>query len=207
MKKYLMVAAMAVSALLITTSISFAGEITQVEKQPIENTKMKPDFKPPHPNFHKRGPHHGPSKAEMQAKKLEFENRLNLTEEQKKKIDENRAKDRELMKPVFEEMKAKRHEMKMVDFDATLTPEQKTAKKEELQTQMKVLKEKANNVRENNMKNFESLLTDEQKKEFSKIREEQKKDMEKRKTEFEKIKKRGPEYHLPVQPKPIKVDK
>lgn len=197
MKRYLLVATMAVSALLITTSISFAGEITQVEKQPIENTKMKPDFKPPHPNFHKRGPHHGPSKEEMQAKKLEFEKRLNLTEEQKQQIAENQKQDIEKMKPVFEEMKAKRHAMRTIDFDATLSAEQKQEKKEELRTEIKTLKETADNYRAENMKKFESILDDKQKKEFKKIQEEQKKEMEKRREE----------YHLPVQPKPIPLEK
>ena len=55
------------------------------------------------------------------------------------------------------------------------------------------------------MKNFESVLTDKQKKEFRKIQEEQKKEMEKRRAEFKKIKKEKGEIHLPVQPKPIPV--
>ena len=47
----------------------------------------------------------------------------------------------------------------------------------------------ADNCRKENMKNFESILTEKQKKEFSKIKEEQRKNMEKRKKEFNK--KRG----------------
>ena len=172
MYKHLMVSLVVVSAFLVCNNISFAEDVMPQERPPMEEAGMKPDFKPSHHNFAQKR-HHHPSKEEMEAKKAEFEKRLNLSNEQKKQIEENRVKDRKLMKPVFEEMKAKRHAMKMVDFDATLTPEEKQAKKEELQTQMKGLKEKADSVREANMKNFESLLTEKQKKEFSKIQEEQ----------------------------------
>lgn len=207
MYKNLMVSLVLVSAFFVCNNISIAEDVTPQEKLPVKEAGIKPDFKPPHHGFNKRGQHRGPSKEEMQAKKLEFEKRLNLTEEQKKQIDENRAKDREVMKPIFEEMKAKRHAMKMIDLDATLSLEQKQEKKEELQTEMKGLKDKADSVREANMKNFEALLTEKQKKEFAKIQEEQEKEMQKRRAEFEKIRKDRGEYHIPPQPKTIPLEK
>ena len=199
-----------VSAVFVSNNISFADDVVPSEKTPINNEKMKQDFKQQYDVFNKRNKHRGPSKEEMQAKKLEFEKRLNLTEEQKKKIDENRAKDREVMKPIFEEMKAKRHAIKMIDFDASLSQEQKQAKKEELKAQLKELRSKADSIREANMKNFEALLDEKQKKEFSKIQEEQEKEMEKRRAEFIKERKNKKGYDLPVQPKPLpptRVDK
>ena len=207
MKKYLLVAAMAVSTLLSANSMCFAEETATLEKTTIENSKILQEEKKSPINFNKKGFHQPPSKEEMAEKKAEFEKRLNLTEEQKQQIAENKKQDIEKMKPVFEKMKAKRHAMRAVDFDATLSSEQKQAKKEELKEEMKTLKETADNYRAENMKNFESILDDKQKKEFKKIQEEQKKEMEKRREQFKKIKKDRGEYHLPVQPKPIPLEK
>ena len=53
------------------------------------------------------------------------------------------------------------------------------------------------------MKNFESVLTEKQKKEFEKIKQEQKKEMKKRRKNFKK-----PHADiLPVEPKPQPVEK
>ena len=203
MKKYLLTAAFAVSALLLSNSINYAEEV-KIQETPQVNKEMKhPDFKGPHHNFHKKKMKHHLTKEEMEAKKAEFEKRLNLTEEQKQKIEENKKQDIEKMKPLFEEMKAKRHAMRMIDFDATLSAEQKQIKKDELKSELTELRKKADNYREENMKNFEALLTDKQLKEFKKIQEEQKKDMEKRKAEFEKKMKNKKDFHFPHQPKTI----
>lgn len=210
MKKYLTLAVVAVSALCFSASISFAEDAMPPMKPPIGEMGMKPEFKGPPPEFNKHKFHHGPSKAEMDAKKAEIDKRLNLSDKQKKQIEENRIKDIEKVKPIFDEMKAKKHEMRMLNFDTNLNAEQKEAKKVELQSQIDDLKAKADVYRQENMKNFESILTSKQKKEFSKIREEQKQEMEKRKAEFEKMRKdmpKPPECSLPVQPKPQPVEK
>ena len=188
MKKYLLTAAMAVSTLLLSNTV-FAEDIVVQNKVEVKQESALPEFKAPHYKFHKKGQFAHPSKEEMEAKKAEFDKRLNLTEEQKQKIAENKKQDIEKMKPIFDEMKAKRHEMRKIDFDATLSAEQKQVKREELKSEMKALRVQADNVREENMKNFESVLTEKQKKEFHKIQEEQKKEMEKRRAEFKKIKK------------------
>ena len=207
MKKYLLVTAMAVSTLLLSNSTSFAEDIDMKKVPTIQKIALFPDGKQPPHEFNKKRIHNHPSKEEMAAKKAEFDKRLNLTEEQKKQIDENKKQDIEKMKPIFEEMKAKRHAIKAIDFDATLSSEQKEAKKDELKAEMKALKEKADVYRAENMKKFESVLDDNQKKEFKKIQEEQKKEMEKRKEQFKKMKKDRKEYQLPVEPKPIPVKK
>lgn len=207
MKKYLLTAAMAVSTLLLSNTVSFAEDISVQNEVQVKKESVVPEFKGPHYKFYKKGQFAQPTKEEMAAKKAEFDKRLNLTEEQKQKIAENKKQDIEKMKPIFDEMKAKRHAMKKIDFDATLSAEQKQIKKEELKAELKALRVQADNVREENMKNFESVLTDKQKKEFRKIQEEQKKEMEKRRAEFKKIKKEKGEIHLPVQPKPIPVKK
>ena len=204
MNKYLLVTAMAISTLMLSNCVCIAENVAIQDNADVKKTATFPEFKIPKYNF---GMKTHPTKEEIEAKKAEFDKRLNLTEEQKQKIEENKKQDIEKMKPVFEEMKAKRHEMRKIDFDATLSPEQKQAKKEELKAELKVLREKADAYRAENMKNFESVLDDKQKKEFKKIQEEQKKEMEKRRAEFKKNKKRKGEIHLPVQPKPIPLEK
>ena len=147
------------------------------------------------------GPKHF-DKAEMQAKKAEFENRLKLTEEQKKQIEDNKLQDREKMKPIIDEMKIKRQELKSIQEDSALTPEEKQKKIEETKASLKDLRTKAEELHKTNMANFETILTEKQKKEFTKIKNEQKKEMEKRRKQFQKSQK-NKKIVKPVQPKPV----
>ena len=123
-----------------------------------ENCDNHPCFKPV---FH-------PSKAEMDKKRAEIDKRLKLTKEQKKKLEANRQQGHDKVKPIFEEKQKKLEEIKTLKED------------------IKKLNEQANAYREENMKFFESILTEKQLKEFNKIKEEQKNEMEKRRAEFHK---------------------
>ena len=125
-----------------------------------------------------------PSKAEMEAKKAEFEKRLKLTDKQKKQIDAQKKTDIEKIKPIIDEMHKKRHEFKTVTEDKTLSKEAKDKKLNEIRENLKTLGTQADYLRKENMANFENILTEKQKKEFSKIKEEQKKEMEQRKKDF-----------------------
>ncbi|MCD7780071.1 MAG: Spy/CpxP family protein refolding chaperone [Candidatus Gastranaerophilales bacterium] len=161
----------------------------------------------PHPKFEgKNPPPHAmqgghPSKEEMEKKKAEFEKRLKLTDKQKKQIEENKIKDREKIKPVFDEMKAKKQELDKLKADETVSPIDKLKKEEQLKREIGDLKHKIRAAHESNMKNFESILTKKQKKEFEKIKKEQKNDMEKRRKQFEKSKKHaGSQHHPGMQP-------
>ncbi len=139
-------------------------------------------------------------------RQAEFEKKLNLTEEQKKQIEENRQKDHEKIKPIVEQIKQKRQEIRSTIESATLTDEEKSKKTADLLKELDALKLQADNLRKENMKNFENILTEKQKKDFEKIKQERKKTMEKRAKKFEKMKKKHPhpkrEIGLPVQPKP-----
>ncbi len=205
MKKHLI----ALTVLTLMLSVNAVNAETQKEDAALDKTAPKAectcpdkgcpvmehrkDFPPP-PQF--KGKH--PSKAEMEAKKVEFEKRLKLTDEQKKQIEANRIQDREKIKPIFEELKAKHQEMKKIDSDTTLSAEEKAQKKDVIRQDIKELKLKADNCRKENMQNFESILTEKQKKEFTKIKEEQQKEMEKRKQHFEK--KKGKDFKGPKGP-------
>ena len=108
MKKILILTALTVSVVVLGYGISYAQEpLNEGEPRPVpieDNNILPPpreefDMKqrpvgltPAEFNKHKKGPIHEhikgprPSKAEMEAKKAEFEKRLNLTEKQKKHL-------------------------------------------------------------------------------------------------------------------------
>jgi len=97
----------------------------------------------------------------------------------------------------------KQHHKKLAD-ELKLTDEQKAKSKElrkasrekikPLLDQMKVLREKMDKIRQENMAAFEKLLTPEQKAAFEKIKAE-------RKTKHEKMMKKN--HHRPMPPMPM----
>ena len=92
-----------------------------------------------------------------------FEKRLGLTEDQKLKAKEIRKKGHEKIKPVIEEIIAKKQEAKMVKMSriaVQVQEERLTA----IDAELKVLEKKAHDIRKENMKEFESILTRSQKK-------------------------------------------
>lgn len=200
MKKTILLSSIVVMVIFTCNAASYADCSGETAKIPVKMQKEMPQhYKPMHP--------HHPSKAEMDAKKAEFEKRLNLTEEQKKQIEENRVKDHEKIKPFIDQKMAKKAEIKKLREDSSLSAEEKAKKIGELRKEIREINLQERKVHEENMKNFEALLTEKQKKEFDKIRVEQKSEMEKRKKAFEKGKYHKPHYGMPVQPKIQPVNK
>ena len=192
---------LAMVVMLSTNGISYANDVAEApDKMPMKMERPHFGFDGPRHHKYKAQP---PSKAEMEAKKAEFEKRLNLTEEQKAQIEKNKQDDREKMKPIFDKMKENKAKIREIHKDTSLSPEDKVLKSAEFEKELIDLKVKANELRKENMKNFERVLTDEQKTEFSKIKEEQKMEMEKRRAEFKAKKGKKPIFGLPAQPKPI----
>ena len=105
--------------------------------------------------------------------------KLKLTDEQKAKLDENRNASREKMKPIFEQMQKNKTKMQVIQSSTKLTDEQKVEQITAVKKEMKELRKQANEIRQADMKFFESQLTDKQKKTFEKIKQDQKKQMEK----------------------------
>ncbi len=200
MNKQLLLSSLIVLTALLTCNIGYSAETPAAEAEasgihvvplqkklpPADFKRTPPEFKKGHPDM-MRPPF--PSKEEMQAKKAEIDRRLNLTEKQKEQIEKNKAKDREKIKPVMEKMKAKHQELHKIYTDESLTKEQKDKKAEAVKKDLNKLRVQADNCRKQNMKNFESVLTKEQKTEFEKIKKEQKAEMEKRRAEFEQKRK------------------
>lgn len=207
MRKNLLLTVLTVSLVVFTYGIGYTQElVNDDETKPIPIEEKKILLPPEFDNDIKKGPNEinsnefkrykshskhikgpKPSKAEMKAKKAEFEKRLNLTEKQKKQIEENRKKDHEKVKPIFDQMRDKKHELRRIKRDTTLSPKNKEKKIEKLKSDIKLLNEKADKYRQENMRKFESILTEEQKQEFAKIKEEQKQEMERRRVEFENM--------------------
>lgn len=100
-----------------------------------------------------------------------FEKRLGLTEEQKIKAKEIRIRGHEKMKPVMEEIKAKKQEAKMVKMSriAVQVQEERLAV---IDAELKVLEKKAHDIRKSNMKEFESILTRDQRKILKQMKKE-----------------------------------
>lgn len=199
MNKKLIIAYLAVIFSVVGFSVANAADTNEKVKETVQtqeqvNHPQKPPFGefkgPKHVRFdvspadHSQWKH--PTKEEMEAKRAEIDKRLKLTDKQKKQIELNKQQDREKMKPIFDEIHAKKQEFREIIENDNLSQAEKDKKLKEVKESMKELKTQAENLRKENMNNFESVLTEKQKKEFAKIKEEQKKEMEQRKKEFEK---------------------
>ena len=100
-----------------------------------------------------------------------FENRLGLTDEQKAKAKEIRIKGHETIKPVVEEIKAKKQEAKMVKMSRIAVQEQEE-RLMVIDSELKFLEKKAHDIRKANMKEFESILTRDQKRILKQMKKE-----------------------------------
>ncbi len=153
MKKQLIIAGIA-AAMMLSTSMTFANTATDntTPKKPTCNCKCNKQ-KPP------------------KMARPSLDEQLQLTEEQKAKAHEIRMKGHEQIKPVIEKMKAKHQEIKEV-AKSTLSQDKKDKKIAELKKEMKALKQEARKIRTENTKEFEAILTPEQKAKFEKIKKD-----------------------------------
>ena len=150
MKKLLMTT-LCVIALATTVNASYA-------KGPEAPNKMTPETKQ---EFVKK----------MQEHQKKFDERLQLTPEQKVLAEKNRKEGRAKMEPVMKDIKAKKEELKAIRESGKSEAETKKLT-EPIKKDLKALRGKANELRQENMKNFEAILTPEQKVEFDKMKEE-----------------------------------
>lgn len=121
-----------------------------------------------------------PSKAEMEAKRIEIDKRLNFSEKQKQQLAEQRKVSVAQIKPILDKMNAKKQEYNSVMGDKTLSKEAKDKKLNDIKASLKSLNIQAEAIRQKDLAHFENILTEPQKKEFAKIKEEQKRDMARR---------------------------
>ena len=154
MKKFLVLA----FALCLTTTYSNANELKQGVK-PINETAVQ-------------------TKVDFKAHRdMAFEKRLNLTEVQKLKAREIRKRGHEKLEPVIKEIRDKKQEAEMVRRSriAVQMQEEKLAV---IDAELKVLDKKAKDIRKANMKEFESILTWQQKRILKEMKKEGRKNFQ-----------------------------
>ena len=119
------------------------------------------------------------SQNEIQNKRIEqrmhrdmmFEQRLGLTELQKLKAREIRKNGHENLKPVLEEIKLKKQEAEMVRR-SRMAVQMQEEKLIAIDKELKILEKKAQDIRRSNMREFESILTREQKRTLKNMKKE-----------------------------------
>lgn len=107
---------------------------------------------------------------------LELDKKLNLTKDQKTKMEKNRQESREKLKPIMQKMGENRSKMQELK-SSNLYDGQMKGKFEDLRNERYELRKQANVIREADMRHFESLLTNAQKKRFETIKYERRKQM------------------------------
>lgn len=119
-----------------------------------------------------------PKGPDFAKRKAEFEKRLKLTDEQKAKAEAIRKKGMEQMKPLMVKLQEKKGQIEGIK-QSKLLERDKQAQIEQLQKEITALKRGMHELRMQNMKEFESLLTAKQLKELKKMKDEGRKKFEK----------------------------
>ena len=119
------------------------------------------------------------NESERAQKESAFEKRLGLTEEQKQKAKELRTQGFENIKPVIEKLKSRELEAEMVK-KSKLAPRAQEEKLRSIYKDMTTLKKEAHDIRVKNMKDFENILTTEQKKTLKEMKQEGRKEFKKK---------------------------
>lgn len=104
----------------------------------------------------------------------EFERRLNLTDEQKAFAKEQRSLCIEKIKPVLEQINQKKAQKEQLETQAAGIEELTR-----LDNEIKELRKQAHEIRRQNMKSFEAMLSDGQKKELQRMKNEGRREFEK----------------------------
>lgn len=112
--------------------------------------------------------------------KMNLDEQLKLTDEQKAQAKELRMQAREQMKPIMEALKTKHEQKQIIKRNQSLTAEAQCEQVEKLNAEIVELKKQAREIRLKNQKDFEAILTEKQKKELQKIKTNARKEMMKK---------------------------
>ena len=146
----------------------------------------KPDFAKKGPKIEQGAPQRPNPEQMKQIRKAHeqaFEQKLGLTEVQKLKAKELRKSGHEKMKPVVDQIKAKKQEAEAVR-NSKLTVQEQEEKLTVIDKDLAALKKQADKIKKQNMKDFESILTRDQKKILKDMKKEGRKNFEKQKKEL-----------------------
>ncbi len=112
-----------------------------------------------------------------------FEQKLGLTEVQKLKAKELRKAGHEKMKPVMGQIKAKKQEAEAIR-SSKLTVQEQEEKLTVIDKDLAELKKQARDIKKQNMKDFEAILTKDQKKTLKNMKKEGRKNFEEHRKEL-----------------------
>ena len=148
----------------------------------------KPDFGKREPGIEFKRPNPEQMKEIRKAHERAFDQKLGLTEVQKLKAKELRKAGHEKMKPVMEQIKTKKQEAEAIR-NSKLTVQEKEEKLAVIDNDLAGLKKQAKEIKKQNMKDFEAILTKDQKKILKNMKKEGRKNFDKHKKEFEQQRK------------------
>ena len=141
----------------LTTTAAMAGE----------PPKGPCDCPPPPPCAHRPAP-----------PKVDLDKKLNLTDAQKVKAREIRMEGHKQIKPLFEQLQTKQDQKRAL-MNSSVTSKEQIEMIDKLNSEINTLKRQIHEIRVKNMKEFESILTDKQKKTLDKIKMDSRKDFQK----------------------------
>lgn len=163
---------------LLASALAVVFCATAVNAQPCPIAEVK---EPPKCEKQFKKPPMSPEmKAQMEKKKAEFDKKLNLTDAQKEQAKQIHKKGFEQIKPVMEQIKIKKEAIKAIKDNGALTQADAKAQIAPLKKELFELHKKAGELRKQNMQEFESILTDKQKKTLEKMKKEGRKDFAKK---------------------------
>ena len=116
-------------------------------------------------------PKEPPKMRDLKELDKEISTRLNLTDEQLKILRKNKTKNIKSMEETISKMESVRKKIKNV-YIIGIPKYQADIRTAPMKMELVLLKQNADKIRYENRKNFESILTPEQKKEFEQIRKE-----------------------------------
>ena len=111
--------------------------------------------------------------------KVNMDEKLKLTDQQKEQAKQLRMQGREQMEPIMNAIRTKHEQKELIKHSKDITTEAKLEQVEKLNDQINALNKQARDLRLKNERDFEAILTPKQKKELDKIKADARKNMAK----------------------------
>lgn len=162
-------------AMCVLSGVSYANE--QVNKPDCIKKGFGPEQVMP------KRPNPEQMKQMRKAHEAAFEQKLGLTEVQKLKARELRKAGHEKIKPVMEQIRVKKQEAEMIR-NSKLSVAEQEEKLTAIDKDLEVLKKQARDIKKQNMKDFEAILTKDQKKTLKNMKKEGRKNFEKQRKDL-----------------------
>ena len=182
MKKTFVLASILAIALIVPNTASFANSKNQsqdINKYP-PYAKEMPKLYDKNGNELKNPPKPGAKVYNKNGKKIQPPRKmkkgpeLNLSNSQKEKANKIREASKQKIKPIRKEIHKLRNQIWKIEANDKLTKEQKHQKIKPLMEKIHKLHQQENEIRKEDMKKFESILTQPQKETLERFKKEQK---------------------------------